>query len=104
MSLDGDAIVYLSDNAEDFADVPFFIYRDGTSDWRDPVPLSKNLFTMLSFLNGYTLGPSGAIMFFSTLKGPTVGGFDLWISERKVSTWGEPKNLSAPIYSIDLEG
>jgi hypothetical protein len=104
MSLDGDAIVYLSDNAEDFAVVPFFSYRDGTSDWREPVPLSKNLFTRLSFLNGYTLGPSGAIMFFSTLKGPTVGGFDLWISERKGSTWGEPKNLSAPINSKEQEG
>jgi len=104
MSFDGDAIVYLSDNAEDFAVVPFFSYRDGASDWREPVPLSKNLFSRLSFLNGYTLGPSGSFMFFSTLKGPTVGGFDLWISERKGSTWGEPKNLAAPINSKEQEG
>jgi hypothetical protein len=43
-------------------------------------------------------------MFFSTLKGPTVGGFDLWVSERKGSSWGEPKNLSAPINSKEQEG
>lgn len=104
MSFDGDAIVYLSDNAEDFAIVPFFSYRDGASDWREPVPLPKSIFSRLSFLTGYTLGPSGTIMFFSTLKGPTVGGFDLWMSERKGSTWGEPKNLSAPINSKEQEG
>lgn len=104
MSYDGDAIVYLSDNAEDYAVVPFFSYREGASDWREPLALQKNLFSRLSFLNGYTLGPNGSIMFFSTLKGPTVGGFDLWMSERRGSTWGEPKNLAAPINSKQQEG
>lgn len=99
MSFDGDAIVYLSDNAEDYAIVPFFSFREGSSDWKEPVPLPKNLYSRLNYLRGYTLGPEGKIMLMSTLKSPGVGGFDIWISERKGSTWSEPKNLGVPINS-----
>ncbi|HEX5170748.1 MAG TPA: hypothetical protein VFW11_16355 [Cyclobacteriaceae bacterium] len=98
MSFDGDAIVYLSDNAEDYAIVPFFSYRDG-GDWKDPMPLPKNVYTRLNYLKGYTLGPDGKTLFLSTLKSPGVGGFDIWMTERKGASWSEPKNLAVPINS-----
>jgi hypothetical protein len=98
MSFDGDAIVYLSDNAEDYAIVPFFSYRDG-GDWKEPMPLPRNIYTRLNFLKGFTLGADGKSLFLSTLKSPGVGGFDIWLSERKGSAWSEPKNLAVPINS-----
>lgn len=102
MSFDGDAIIYLSDNAEDYAVVPFFSYRGG-GDWKEPVPLPKNIYTRLNYLRGYTLGPDGKTLFLSTLKSPGVGGFDIWMCERKGAGWGEPKNLAVPINSKSNE-
>jgi hypothetical protein len=49
MSADANAIVFISDNAEDEALVPFYSFRD-KGDWREPQPLPKNVFTRLNFL------------------------------------------------------
>lgn len=97
MSFDGDALIFLSDNAEDYELTPFFTYRENNSDWKEPVVLPRSLYTKLNFLHGYTLGPEGRMLILSTLKSPGVGGYDLWISERKGQAWSEPKNLGIPI-------
>lgn len=103
MSFDGDAIVFLSDNAEDNALTPFYSYRDGRTDWHEPSVLPKTLFTKLNFLWGYTLGPEGRVLYFSTIKSPGVGGYDLWVSERKGSSWSQPVNLGVPVNSRSNE-
>lgn len=99
MSFDGDAIVYLSDNSDDFVLTPFFSYREGNGDWKEPQALPKSLFNRLNFVRGYTLGPDGKTLYFSTMKSPGVGGYDLWVSERKGASWSEPKNVTIPINS-----
>src|SRR5690606_2351893 len=97
MSLDGDALVFISDNADDYVLTPFFSYRTPRSDWRPPAELPKTIHTRLNYLWGYTLSPDGKTLYFSTIKSPGVGGYDLWMSERNGSSWSTPQNLAAPI-------
>lgn len=97
MSLDGDALVFVSDNAEDYVLTPFFSYRNPRSDWRPPAELPKTIHTRLNYLWGYTLSPDGRNLYFSTIKSPGVGGYDLWISVRNGSSWSAPQNMAAPL-------
>lgn len=104
MSFDGDALVFISDNGEDYELTPFYTFREGSSDWKAPFVLPKSIYTKLNFLRGYTLGPEGRFLYFTTIKSPGVGGYDLWVCERKGSTFAEPRNLGLPINSKGHEG
>ena len=98
ISADANAIVFLSDNAEDQALTPFFSFREN-ADWQEPQVLPKTIYTRLNFLRGYGLSADGGTLYFSTIKSPGVGGFDIWSSDWKTSVWGTPVNLGSPINS-----
>ncbi|HEX7013898.1 MAG TPA: hypothetical protein VF191_00205 [Cyclobacteriaceae bacterium] len=99
MSLDGDALVFICDNADDYALTPFFSYRTPRSDWQAPKEIPRTIHSGLDYLWGYTLSPDGKTLYFSTTKAPGVGGYDLWMSERTGLSWSTPKNLTAPLNS-----
>jgi hypothetical protein len=96
MSSDGNTLVFISDNAEDNALTPFYTVRQGT-DWKEPQMFPKYVHTRLNFLRGYAINSDGKNLFISTVKGPAVGGYDIWMSELKGTAWAEPKNLGMPI-------
>src|SRR5688572_8595201 len=54
ISADANALVFISDNAEDNVLTPFYTFRE-TADWREPKVLPKNIYTRLNFLRGYAL-------------------------------------------------
>lgn len=101
ISADANAMVFVSDNAQDLVLTPFFTFREN-ADWREPQVLPRNVNTRLNFLRGYGLSADGTTLFFSTMKSPGVGGFDIWISEWK-GTWMNPVNPGAPINSREHE-
>ncbi len=98
VSADGNALVFLSDNAEDHALTPFFSFRE-RADWKEPQVLPKNINTRLNFLRGYGLSADGNTLYFSTMKSPGVGGYDICSSEWKGTTWANYVNLGGPINS-----
>lgn len=97
ISADANALIFVSDNAEDNAPTPFYSFRQN-ADWKEPQVLPKNINTRLNFLRGYGLSADGSTLFFSTMKSPGVGGFDICTSEWK-GAWTNPVNLGAPINS-----
>lgn len=97
ISADANALVFLSDNAEDNALTPFYSFREN-ADWRAPQVLPKVINTRLNFLRGYGLSADGNTLYFSTMKSPGVGGFDICYSEWK-GAWANPVNFGAPINS-----
>lgn len=99
MSIDGDALVFLTDNSEGYALTPFVSYRTARSDWRQPEALPATVHTKLSYVWGYTLSPDGRYVYYSTIRSPSVGGYDLWMCERKGSGWSQPVNFAAPVNS-----
>lgn len=102
VSADANAIVFLSDNAEDHVLTPFFSFRE-RADWKEPKILPKNVNTRLNFLRGYTLSADGNTLYLSTLKSPGVGGFDIWSSEWTGSNWTNPVNAGSPVNSREHE-
>ncbi len=101
ISADANAIVFVSDNAEDNVLTPFFSFRV-KADWSPPQVLPRNVSTRLNFLRGYGLSADGETLFYSTTKSPGVGGFDIWISEWR-GAWMNPSNPGAPINSRQHE-
>lgn len=101
ISTDANAIVFISDNAEDRVLTPFFSFRE-RADWSEPQVLPRTVHTRLNFLRGYSLSADGNTLYFSTLKQPGVGGFDLYYSEWK-GAWSNPVNFGAPINSRSHE-
>ena len=75
VSADANALIFISDNAEDNVLTPFFTLRDG-GDWSEPQPLPKHIYSRLNFLHGFALSADGKKLFYTTLKSPGVGGFD----------------------------
>lgn len=98
VSADANALVFLSDNAEDHALTAFFSFRE-KADWKEPQVLPKNINTRLNFLRGYALSADGNTLYFSTMKSPGVGGFDICFSEWRNSVWTNPVNFGAPVNS-----
>ena len=103
ISADANALIFISDNAEDNAEVPFYTSRSG-ADWSEPAMLPKHIYSRLSSQRSYGLSADGKKLFFSTLKQPGVGGFDICMSELKGTSWGQPVNLGLPVNSRDNEG
>ncbi len=103
ISADANAIVFVSDNAEDNAEVPFYTLRGG-ADWIEPIMLPKHIYTRLNSQRGYALSADGKKLFYSTLKTPSVGAFDIWSSDLKGTSWGQPVNLGLPVNSREHEG
>lgn len=98
LSADANAIVFISDNGEDNALTPFYTSRE-SADWKEPQMLPKSIYTRLNFLKGFALSADGKKLFFSTIKSPSVGVYDIWSSELKGTTWSEPVNLGMPVNS-----
>lgn len=103
VSTDANALVFLSDNAEDRVLTPFFSFRV-KGDWQEPQVLPKAVNTRLNFLRGYALSADGNTLYFTTMKSPGVGGFDIWASEWHSTTWMNPVNLGGPINSKGHDG
>jgi hypothetical protein len=96
MSFDANALLFLSDNNEDNALSIYYTFKEN-ADWKDPVVAPKNVNSKFNFLRGYALSADGKKMYFSSLKSPGVGGYDILMSEFKGNTWSEPQNFGVPI-------
>jgi hypothetical protein len=99
MSFDANALVFLSDNGDESNTLSLVYSFKENSDWKDPVVAPKLINTRLNFLRGYALSADGKKMYFTSMKSPGVGGYDILMSEFKGSMWSDPQNLGIPINS-----
>ncbi|MDH4090626.1 MAG: hypothetical protein OEV74_11350 [Cyclobacteriaceae bacterium] len=102
ISFDGDALLFVSDDGEDHSLTVSYTSR--VNDWSTPVVLPKQLNHRLVYQNGFALNADGKTMYFTSSKSPTVGGYDIMMSELKGTTWTEPQNLMLPINTKSNEG
>lgn len=102
ISLDGSAILFTSDYADD-GTLVYYSQREG-GDWKQPVELPKHLNTRLNFLKGYALSPDGKTLYITSAKSGGVGGYDIWSSDLTGNTWSPIKNLFLPINTKGNEG
>lgn len=97
ISFDGNALLFISNSGQDGAFTVSYTSRE--SDWNAPVEVPKYLNTRLNFMRGYALSADGKKMYITGAKTPVIGGYDIFVSELKGSTWTQPENLLLPINS-----
>ncbi len=102
ISLDGNSMVYVADLGEDHALTMAYSVRQGVN-WKDPATLPKWIDNRLNFLKGFALSPDGKTIYISNQKSNGMGGFDLYASNQKGSTWEEPVNMLLPANSKSNE-
>ena len=100
--LDGNTILFTSDYTEDNLPAIFIAVKQGV-DWKEPVPLTKKI-TALSFTKAFTLSVDGKMLYITSSRGGTIGGFDILTSQISGGAFGEPTFLGAPINSPTNEG
>jgi hypothetical protein len=103
ISLDGNSLLFVSDNAEDNALAIFYTAKADAVNWKDPVLLPRHINHKLNFLKGFALNQTGTQMFLTNMKAGGLGGFDLYSTELRGTFWPEPVNLGAPINSSSHE-
>jgi hypothetical protein len=104
MSLEGNSMLFVSDNAEDEVLTVFYSSKPDGVNWKEPVALPKPLNGRLNFLRGFGLSPDGKLVYISTTKGGGLGGYDIYMAEMKGSYWTEPSNVGQPVNSKENEG
>jgi hypothetical protein len=104
MSLEGNSMLFVSDNAEDNVLTVFFSSKPDGVNWKEPVALPKPLNGRLNFLRGFGLSPDGKQVYISTTKGGGLGGYDIYMADMKGTYWTEPMNVGQPVNSKENEG
>jgi hypothetical protein len=103
VSLEGNSMLFLSDNTEDNALTIFWTTKSDGVNWKQPVALPKTLNGKLNFLSGFALSADGRQAYVSTTKGGGLGGYDIYMAELKGTYWGEPTNVGQPVNSKENE-
>lgn len=99
VSLDGNSLLFVSDNSDDDALTVFFSTKPDGVNWREPAMLPRHVHSRLNFLRGFGLTPDGKQLYVASMKGGGLGGYDLYSSDLKGSIWAEPQNLGQPANS-----
>jgi hypothetical protein len=102
VSLDGNTILFNYDYTDDGQTAPFVSLRQGV-DWKEPIVIPKKI-TAQSFAKASTLSPDGKIVYLTTMRGGSLGGYDLWASSFNGVSFSDPASVGAPINSAAHEG
>ncbi|HEY3402035.1 MAG TPA: hypothetical protein VGK59_01545 [Ohtaekwangia sp.] len=102
ISMDGNALLFVSNSGQDGELTVSYTTRE--SDWITPVDVPKYLNTRLNFMKGYALSADGKKIYVTGAKTPVIGGYDIFVSELKGSSWTQPENLLLPINSKANDG
>lgn len=99
---DGRSIYFTSNREESLGGMDIFRSQklpDGS--WSEPVNLGPVINTPLNEESPF-LSPDGSRLYFSSQGHNTMGGFDLYYSERWANgNWGKPVNVGYPLNSTD---
>lgn len=104
ISLDGNNLIFIADNGEDNVLSMNYTSKIDAVNWKDPVLMPRHIQSKLNFLKGYALSANGSTLLLTNSKSGGIGGFDIYISERKGAFWTEPINLGFPLNSKSHDG
>ena len=79
----------------------YYSIRDDKGRWSEPVNLGPEINTAYNE-DGVSMHPNGKKLFFSSEGHSTIGGYDIFITERlKNGNWSKPVNIGYPINTTD---
>jgi len=102
---DGRQMIYLSDLAERGQLKMWYTRKLSSGHWKMPEVLPITLDNPGTNLKGgYCLSFDGKTMVFTSKRRGSIGGFDIWISEKEGDNWKPPRNAGKPLNSELHEG
>jgi len=102
---DGRQMIYLSDLAEKGHFKMWYTRKLSSGNWKMPEVLPITIDNPGTNLKGgYCLSFDGRTMVFTSKRRGSIGGFDIWISEKEGENWGPPRNAGKPLNSELHEG
>jgi len=104
LSGDGNQMIFLTNytNSEGFETK--YTIRNGTESWEDPVSINNINRPELDHIGSFCLSYDGNLVVFASRRTPTIGNFDIFISEKAGNYWTQPKNPGKPLNSPGNEG
>lgn len=103
ISFDGNSIVYLNDYTDDGTLSMQYSKRIG-ADWQTPVAQPRTFTLKTNFINGFTLSPDAQTLYLTSQLSNGLGGFDIYSSELKGTTFSAPQNIGLPVNSKQHDG
>lgn len=104
LSGDGNQMIFLTNytNSEGFE--TRYTATTGPETWEDPSPISSINRPGLDHIGSFCLSYDGNFVVFASRRTPTIGNFDIWISEKIGNNWTQPVNPGKPLNSPAHEG
>ncbi len=104
LSGDGNQMIYLTNytNSEGFETK--YTVRNGPETWEDPKPIPSINRPGHDHIGSFCLSYDGNFVVFSSRRTPTIGNYDIWISEKVGNNWTQPANPGKPLNSPAHEG
>jgi hypothetical protein len=76
-----------------------FYTAKGEGGWKDPVALPRHLNQKLNYAKGFGISADGKQVFVTNTRSSGFGGYDLYLSDLRGSTWTELQNLGQSVNS-----
>lgn len=104
LSGDGNQMIFLTNysNSEGFETK--YTTRTGPETWEDPQPIPSINRPGQDHIGSFCLSYDGNFVVFASRRTPTIGNYDIWISEKVGKNWTTPVNPGKPLNSPANEG
>jgi len=104
ISADGKTMIYQSN--KDGRYKLYITHKNGTDGWGDPVSIDaiNNYGEENDLIGGPSISYDGNYIYFFASFSGGLGAEDIYYSEKRGDSWGEPVNIGAPINSRNYEG
>ena len=99
ISSDGRTLIFASNRPGGFGNSDLWITKkDNSGNWSQPVNLGPNINTSKREMAPF-LSMDNKTLYFSSNAEPSVGGFDIFVSQLKDDEWSPKKNIGEPYNS-----
>ena len=106
VSADGNTMIFGSDRAGKSVWRLYITYQNKAGGWSDPKPFDvvNDFVPTTDFLGGAFLSYDGKTLFFSSDKKGTLGGVDIWYTQKIGDKWQVPQNMGKGVNSAGYDG
>ncbi len=102
LSADGNTLYFSSNRTGGFGGRDIWVTYNKGGEWSIPENLGKTVNTRSDETTPF-IHPNGISLYLSANGYPGMGGYDLYVTTKKDSTWEQPKNLGYPINTFKDE-
>lgn len=101
VSADGKQIYFTSNRPGGIGGMDIYVITKKTeTEWSKPEALNININTIFNEETPFVTS-DGKKLFFSSQGHKTMGGYDIFVSEKNGSSWSNPVNIGSPINTTD---